>query len=200
MTALLNHLDVEQPLILIGCSMGGGLALDYALTHPDNVRALILVDSAPSGLQIDVPTPAKFKLVEDAENAGDLDLVAEIETQIWFDGDRKPGDVNQEMRELAFVMNRIALSHDAKGLGKQLSNTETPAVGRLRELSVPVLAIVGADDIPYMHAAVDYMAEEISTIQKETIKNAAHLPNMDQPDEFERIVVNFIEDLSSVRL
>ena len=195
LTALLDHINVNQPLILIGCSMGGGLALDYALAQPTKVRALIMVDAAPTGLEIDVPIPAKFKLVEEAYSTGDLDLVAEIETQIWFDGDRTPDDVDQDMRELAYKMNRIALTHQSKQLGKRLSNTKTPAVERLNELNVPVLAVLGADDIPYMHAAADYMVREISSVRKETIENAAHLPNMDQPDKFQHIVMDFLEDL-----
>jgi len=195
LTVLLETLKVEGPIVLIGCSMGGGLALDYTLQNAARVAALILVDSAPSGLHIDVETPEKFKLVEAAENAGDLELVAELETQIWFDGDRPPDEVNQTMRKLVFDMNRVALSHAAKQLGKRLPNTESPAVERLKEIQVPVLAILGAHDIPYMHAAIDYLDNELANIQTETIENAAHLPNLDQPDEFEKIVRVFLESL-----
>jgi len=195
LTGLLERIDVDQPLILVGCSMGGGLALDFALERPSKVKALIMVGSAPSGLEIDIEEPAKFKLVEKAYNAGDLDLVAEIETQIWFDGGRAPGTVNQEMRALAYEMNRIALSHESKHLGKQQADTEVPAIERLNELRIPVLALVGAEDIPYMHAAVDYMVEHITNIRTEVIENAAHLSNMDQPARFKDIVLDFLESL-----
>ena len=194
--ALLDHLNIDQPVILVGCSMGGGIALDYALEEPDKVKALILVDSAPSGLQLDIPPPAKFKLVEEADKAGDLELIAEIETQIWFDGDRETSAVNQKMRQLAYSMNLTVLLHKEKELGKRLTNLDTPAIERLAEIKIPVLAVVGANDIPYMHAAMDYMATNISSIHRVTIENAAHLPNLDRPDEFERVLVNFIESAS----
>jgi pimeloyl-ACP methyl ester carboxylesterase len=84
--ALLAHLELHQPLVIMGCSMGGGLAMNFALTHPSSVQALIMVDSGPSGLELDVETPAKFAEAEQAYTAGDLDRVAELETQIWFDG------------------------------------------------------------------------------------------------------------------
>jgi len=116
--SLLDHLELHEPIVLMGCSMGGGLAVNFALTHPSKVRALIMVGSGPSGLELDVPTPAKFAEAEKAYEAGDLDLVAEIETQIWFDGmGRTPGQVNQQMRRLVYEMNRKALSYEARQLG-----------------------------------------------------------------------------------
>lgn len=194
---LLEHLNIQEPLILVGCSMGGGTALDYALKEPSKVRALVLVDSAPSGLQIDLPTPPKFKLVEEAEKSGNLALVSEIETQIWFDGDRPVDSVDQEMRQLAYEMNLIALQNDEKGLGTRLPNSEAPAIERLAELQIPVLAIVGENDIAYMHAAVEVMNTKIADYRHVTIEDAAHLPNMDQPEKFEQILKNFIQ--SAVR-
>lgn len=198
LVAVLNALGLNEPVVVMGCSMGGGLAMDFALTHPWRVRALILVGSGPSGLELDVPTPAKFAEVEKAFEAGDLDLVAELETQIWFDGmGRDPEQVNQPMRKLLYEMNRLALTHEVKQLGKRLPNTPVPAFDHLGELKVPVLIIVGAHDTPYTLAAADYMVERIPSAQKVIIEDAAHLPNMDQPDEFRSIVTNFLEGLSS---
>jgi pimeloyl-ACP methyl ester carboxylesterase len=157
-----------------------------------------MVGSGPSGLKLDVPTPAKFAEAEKAFEAGDLDLVAEIETQIWFDGmDRTPEQVNQAMRKLAYEMNRKALDNEVKELGKRLPNTETPAFDRLTDLDIPVLVIVGAHDTPYILAAADYMAEKLPSARKVRIEDAAHLSNMDHPDEFQTIVKAFLESLSS---
>ena len=49
LTALPDCLGIDQPAILMGCSMGGGLAMDFALTRPSRVKALIMVGSGPSG-------------------------------------------------------------------------------------------------------------------------------------------------------
>jgi pimeloyl-ACP methyl ester carboxylesterase len=194
LTALLDHLRLEQPLILMGCSMGGGLAMDFALTYPSRVKALIMVGSGPSGLELDVPTPAKFAEVEKAFNEGKLDLVAELETQIWFDGEgRSPAQVDKAMRQLAYDMNRIALAHEAKSLGKRLPDTQFPAATRLNELHIPVLIIVGEYDNPYILGAGAYMAENIPSARKVVIADAAHLPNMDHPAEFQRLVSEFLE-------
>ncbi len=198
LVSVLNTLELQEPLVMMGCSMGGGLAMDFALTYPSRVKALIMVGSGPSGLELDVPTPAKFAEAEQAYQAGDLDLVTEIETQIWFDGtDRTPEQVNQAMRKLAYEMNRKALDYEAKELGKRLPNAETPAFDRLTDLDIPVLVTVGAHDTPYILAAADYMAEIIPSAQKVKIEDAAHLPNMDHPYEFQTIVKAFLEGLSS---
>lgn len=156
-----------------------------------------MVGSAPSGLELDVPTPAKFAEAEKAFEAGDLDLVCEIETQIWFDGaGRTPEQVNPSMRKLLYEMNHQALAHEVKQLGKRLPNAQTPAFERLSDLKIPVLIIIGAHDTPYILAAADYMVERIPSAQKVIIEDAAHLPNMDHPEEFQAIVTNFLGSLS----
>ena len=198
LVSLLDALEIHAPIVVMGCSMGGGLAMDFALTHPSRAKALIMVDAGPSGLELDVATPPKFADAEKAFEAGNLDLVAEIETQIWFDGmDRTPEQVNQAMRKLLYEMDRIALSHEVKQLGKRLPNTQTPAFDRLADLDIPVLVIVGAHDTPYILAAADHMTEKIKSARKVIIEDAAHLPNMDQPHEFQGIVKDFLEGLSS---
>ena len=48
LVGLLDALNIHEPMIMMGCSMGGGLAMDFALAHPARVKALIMVGSAPS--------------------------------------------------------------------------------------------------------------------------------------------------------
>ena len=193
LVTLLDQVRLTDPLILMGCSMGGGLAMDFALAYPKRARALIMVDAGPGGLDLDLPSPPEFAEAEEAFKAGDLDRVAELETRIWFDGlSRTPGQVDQAMRQLAYDMDRHALSLEARGLGKRVPNSPTPAAERLGELKLPVLIIVGAHDTPYMHAAADYMLERIPSAQKAVFEAAAHLPNMDRPEEFRSIVEGFL--------
>lgn len=191
---LLDHLDVPRPVVAIGCSMGGTIAMDYALERPAEVRALVMVGSGPSGLELDVPRLPKFADVERAFTAGDLDLACELETQIWFDGvGRTPAQVDRTMRRLAYEMNRLALSHEAKNIGRRRKDAEVPAAGRLGEIRVPVLIVVGEHDIPFIHAAADYMAARLPSASRADIADAAHLPNMDKPDEFRRVLSAFLD-------
>ncbi|MCI0710441.1 MAG: alpha/beta hydrolase [Chloroflexi bacterium] len=198
LVALLDHVGFDEPLNMMGCSMGGGLAMDFALTYPERIKALIMVGSGPSGLKLDVPAPEKFADAEKAYEAGNWDLLAEIETQIWFDGSgRSPEDVNQAMRKLAYDMNRNALTHEAKQLGKRLPDTQTPAAERLSDLNIPVLVIVGEHDTSYILTAADYMVENIASARKMVMEDAAHLPNMDHPQAFRQAVEAFLANAAS---
>ena len=195
--ALLDERGFQQDLVLIGCSMGGGLAMDFALAVPSRVEALVMIGSGPSGLSLDVPDHPQAAAAEEAFEAGNLDLLAELEAQIWFDGmGRTAQQVDPGMRKLVLEMNRLALSHAAKQLGKRLADSDHPAAERLGELKIPVLVVVGEHDIPYVQAAADHMVENIRSARKVIIKDAAHLPNMDHPDEFQNTVRSFLNENS----
>ncbi len=196
LVALLAYVHTDQPLILMGCSMGGGLAMDFALAHPSGVEALIMVDAGPTGLQLDVPMHPKSDEAEKAYSDGNLDLVAELETQIWFDGmGRAASDVDQSMRRLVYEMDRRGLELDAKHLGQRLPDAPVPAASRLGELQIPVLVIVGVHDTPYIQAAASYMVEKLPSASKVVIPDAAHLPNLDHPSQFQQVVTSFLEQL-----
>lgn len=196
LVALLDQVGFSERIILMGCSMGGGLAIDFALEYPDRTAAIITLGSGPSGLTLDVRGHPMEEAAAEAYKAGDLDRVAELEAQIWFDGQgRTPDQVNREMRQLAMEMNRTALGHDASGLGKRLPDTDVPAAERLDQLNVPVLMIVGEHDEQYAHAAAEYVVERAPRAHKALLKDAAHLANMDHPDEFRQVVEDFLEGL-----
>ena len=183
---------ITEPAWMIGCSMGGTLAMDYALEYPERVRGLVLVGSGPSGLKLDAPRPELFKAIERASEAGDLDLVAELETQIWFDGvGRKADQVDPIMRALAYAMNRLALQHEARSLGTRVPDVTTSAAQRLHQLQMPVLSVVGEHDIPYIHLASDHLVQHVASARKCVLQDAAHLPNMDQPAAFRLLIEEF---------
>ncbi len=196
--ALVDYFKFDRPAVVMGCSMGGMLAMDLALARPTEVKAIIMVGSGPSGLELDVPDPPQAAEAEKAYQAGDLERLAEIETQVWFDGvGRTSAQVNQTLRKLVYDMIMIGLVNEAKKIGKRVLPTRVPAVQRLSELKIPLLIIIGANDIPYLQAAADYMIDHIPTARKMVIADAAHLPNMEHPQEFQRIITGFLDDISA---
>lgn len=199
LSALLKFLHVEQAH-LVGCSMGGGFCMDVTLQDPQVARSLTMVCSGPGGLDLEVDEPAltsRFEQAQAAWQAKDIETVAELETQIWFDGGpRTPDQVDPVKRAKAKAMNLIALTHEAKELGKHKPGLTPPAAERLAELTLPVLVMVGAMDTPYLLAAADYMAERLPNMQKVVMENTAHLPSLEHPDEFNRILDGFLSGLA----
>jgi len=66
----------------------------------------------------------------------------------------------------------------------------------MTELDIPVLVIAGAHDTPFILAAAKIMEETIRSTQKVIIKDAAHLPNLDHPKIFQKIVNAFLDNLT----
>ena len=197
--ALLDFLDITEPIVLVGCSMGGGMAIDTAVAHPDRVKALVVMGSEPSGYDVDVDMPeieAKWKEANEAFEAGNYDRTTEIDIEIWFDGmSRKPEDMNAELRQLAYDMNHIAIMNYAAIPNEPKKNIDPPAVERLDALTMPMLVIIGSLDIPFLQLAADYMVEQIPQAKKFVMENTAHLPNMEQPEVFQKAVIDFVDNL-----
>jgi pimeloyl-ACP methyl ester carboxylesterase len=196
LVAILNYHAFSQPVVLIACSMGGNTAMDFALTEPARVKALVMVSSAPSNLALDVDLDPREADLEEAYEAGDLERVAELQVQIWLDGTgRTAQQVDPSLRAIVLEMGQLALSHDAKQLGKRVPDTDIPAGERLQDLTIPVLVVVGENDEPYSQAAADYMAEHLPFVRKVVMQNAGHLLNMEHPDLFQQIVREFLEEV-----
>lgn len=193
--ALLAALEIEAPFILMGCSIGAGLAIDYALTHPQDVLALILVGGAPAGLEIEAEAPDElFAQSEQASNNRDIDLAAEIDMKIWFDGfGRSADDLDPAIRQQAWEMARLVTEHELKGIGRHVRKPfDKPAAERLDELQMPVLVVIGENDLPYLRLAADYLVNHLPQAAKALIPNAAHLPNMEQAERFQAAVKTFL--------
>jgi 3-oxoadipate enol-lactonase len=105
---------------------------------------------------------------------------------------RTSQQVNQAMRQLAYEMNRTNIEFESRALGKLLPNTQTMAVERLEQIRIPVLVIVGDNDVPFIPVAAEYMQEKIPNVKKVMIQDAAHLTNMDQPAVFQQVVADFL--------
>lgn len=192
--ALLDSLGLERAHLL-GCSKGAGICLDFALAHPDRVRSLVLVAGAPSGFEGTAGPPRQWNEVEAAFKAGDLDRAAELETQIWLDGaSRTPDQVDSALRERVRAMDRQALEHDEENETHE-QPPASKAVERLAEVQVPVLVMVGDLDHPDRIAAAELMARRFPKAQYTVLHGTAHLPNMEQPAEFNRRVLAFLTGL-----
>ncbi len=96
--ALLDHFGLDR-VSLVGCSQGGRIAIDFALANRQRVTALALLAPAISGAPEPEPFSPKIQALsnalDDADEAGDLDAVNELEAQCWLDGPDQSGRTRQ---------------------------------------------------------------------------------------------------------
>lgn len=188
---LLAHLGIEQA-ILVGCSKGGAVALDFALAYPEKVKALVLVAAAIHGFRVETSPLPQEAAIEMADEAGDLSLISELEVQIWIDGGRAPEQIDPAVRSLVYEMNLIALQNEALELGEE-EKLEPAAANRLSAITVPTLLLIGDRDIPASMQRYTHLTHHIPHAQKTILTDAAHLPNMEHPAIFNRLVLEFLK-------
>jgi pimeloyl-ACP methyl ester carboxylesterase len=190
--ALLDALEVGRAAF-VGCSMGGATVIDFALENPERVEALVLVGSAVGGFEFDEEPPKEWDELVAADEAGDLERVSELEVRMWVDGPRRgPDAVDPGVRDLVREMNLIALKNEALQLGEELE-PHTPSATRLSQIQAPTLVLVGDEDRPRTLAAADLLERDLPNARKTVVPGTAHLPNMERPQEFNRLVLDFLE-------
>ena len=194
----LEVLDAEgvERAAVVGASMGGAAALDLALSAPERVSALVAVVATPSGWEHSQELVARFEALEAAYERGGLEAVNEEELRMWVDGPgRRREDVEPALRETVARMNLSALEREEAaeraGAGIEPRELDPPAIGRLAEVSAPVLVVTGAFDQPSVSAGAAALAAGTGADLVE-IADSAHLPSLERPDDFDRAVLPFL--------
>jgi 3-oxoadipate enol-lactonase len=182
---------------LVGVSLGGRVALEVALAAPERVAALVLVGSGLPGHEWSDDQKASWDEEESALRAGDLDAAVEVSLRTWVDGPRrKPEDVDPGVRARVAEMQRRAyeLQLPFEDEAEEELLVEDVAQ-RLGEITAPTLVIVGEEDVPDIQAIADRLAREIPGARRATIAHTAHVPSMERPREFEKLVLGFLDEV-----
>jgi pimeloyl-ACP methyl ester carboxylesterase len=178
MHALLRHLSVERAVVG-GLSLGGTMSLAFYARHPEMVRALVICDSGPGFRNPEARATWNERAAQRAEDIERRGLAA-LESG------------SRDMRE-AIARHRSAqgLAHAARGM---LAQHDASIIDSLPQVRVPTLIIVGDKDEPFL-APSRYMAQKIAGARLETIKDAGHAANVDQPEAFNRVLLDFLDSL-----
>ena len=194
---LVAHLGVTRAHF-VGCSMGGELVLDLAIEQPSLVASATVVGSNPSGFEMQGEMPRYFEDMFGAFEKGDMARANELQIRIWFDGNfREPNEVDAALREKALMMNRIPVDRRTflVAQSEPVGALTPPAVKRLSEITCPVLAVVGTLDHPELVRAANEIAAGIRNARKALMEGTAHVPSFEKPEEFNRILLDFLKSL-----
>ncbi len=192
LAAVLDALGLETA-VLAGCSMGGLLALEFALAHPERVDGLVLIAAAVTGApwpEQEPPLTARREAaLEVADAAGDLKTVNELEAVLWLDGpESAAGRVSGPLRELFLDMNGISLAHPPLPGQAQ----EAAIFERLGDISAPTLVLWGDLDYSGVEMQSRLLVEEIPNARGVLIPGTAHLPSLEQPQRVTALLRNFL--------
>ena len=188
---LLTYLGADTA-VLVGCSHGGKIALDFALAYPEMVTGLVLVGAGLGGYDFTMEGMVeRVEALRAAYKRGEIDLAAEISTQVWYDGlTRSPEQVDGSGRARINQMIRHTF-HLPEGDG-QLQELSPPALNRLGEINAPALIIVGDRDAPDVQRIAGLLQEGLPSARKITLAGTAHFPNVEKSAEFNQIVLQYL--------
>jgi 3-oxoadipate enol-lactonase len=113
---------------------------------------------------------------------------------MWVDGpNRRPHEVDPRVRAFVGEMQRRALELQAPVWEVVEEELLVPEVGsRYAELRVPTLVLVGSEDVSDIHEIADRLASGIPGARKVVIAGTAHVPSLERPEEFDRLVLAFL--------
>ena len=179
--AVVSDLDRVAPgrFVLGGYSMGGRIALQYALARPARVRRLVLI-GATAGISDPAQRTARVKA--DEQLAGEIErMPLEAFATRWA---RTPVLADQPP-EIAARVHADRLRNNPQGLARALrglgAGALPPVWHRLGELHIPVLLLVGERDQKFLEIARG-MADEISSARLEVVPGAGHAAHLERPE------------------
>jgi pimeloyl-ACP methyl ester carboxylesterase len=187
---LLEHLEIGRAAVG-GLSMGGNIALNFALAHPGMVAALIIADTG-AGSDEAADWRATVHAFADLLDRDGLEAFADAAlANPLFARYAAQGPAAERF------IRACLMTHRARGLahtGREVL-TRRPSIyalaPRLRELSAPTLLIVGEHDEPCLKAH-RFMAAEIPGARHVLIPGVGHLTNLEAPAAFNRAVTRFL--------
>ncbi|PJI08086.1 MULTISPECIES: alpha/beta fold hydrolase [Clostridium] len=185
--ALFDYLNIKKAH-LIGVSMGGSIAIDFTLQYPELVNSLILSGPSLNGYNFTVDDKSKLMslaVMSIARRDKDFNKSVEfmLNTPVWRQSNPK---AHQRLKSMLLDTSLEWALKDIAEIAKP------PAVERLSEISQRTLLIIGSEDSEPIKEIAGVLESDITTVKKVEIKDTGHLPNLDKPDEFNKIVLEFL--------
>ena len=194
LAGLLRHLDLG-PAVLVGLSMGAGVATDTALEHPELVRAIVVSGGGTSAFEYKDP-----ELLQHTARAGQLLAAGDIAG--WLDQftegvagpHRTVDDVDPSVIRRLRELTAHTIAKHTPGERDWYVPLGDPWP-RVPKLDVPVLALHGALDWPDSLAMANRFVDTVPNGRSVTIEGVGHYPNMENPERFNELLTDFLRSL-----
>lgn len=182
---LLEHLNLPRAH-LVAASMGGAVAVHFALERPELVRSLTLAGAVVDGFEgwedeygLRLRRARKIAQTEGVEAA-----LKDWMGHPFFGATRDLAD-----------FGRRVVRYSGAGWLTSVRPPKAPRsdFSRLSEIEKPVLVVVGEKDVDACRAIAEELRKRIPKARAAVIKSAGHLPCWDRPEEFNRVLLEFLE-------
>jgi pimeloyl-ACP methyl ester carboxylesterase len=183
--ALLDFLKIERAT-LVGLSLGGIIAADFALEYPKRVNLLVLVGAGLRG-DAQPPDKAAIEAYQAASRGAEAFVNATMKTSLY--AAVRPGTpAYTRLRQMMLDIFK-ALPTFVPGFWKYPQKT---TFERLKDIETPTLVIIGSDDSQTLKNIADTLATSIPGASKEVIAGSSHHPPVEKAKEFNRILLDFL--------
>jgi 3-oxoadipate enol-lactonase len=185
--AVAQHLGLGRPHV-VGLSMGGGIAADYAANFPDGLRSLTLIDATLGGYAFPPEFAAGMSFGPIARSQG---VKAAIEAWVahpFFAPASEQPAVFARLKEIVGAYSGYAWTAPAN-LQEQPG---TPTAENLGSIRVPTLVMVGERDIPEFRGVADYLARGIAGARLVVVPKVGHMANMEAPGTVNEAILAFL--------
>ena len=185
----MNALEIEKATVC-GLSMGGYILMHAVKNHPERFKALIFADT-----QCIADSPeakeGRMKTIAKINNDGIDDFASGFLSKAFYKETLENNKtLVEQVKEVVMSTTRQSITSTLKALAERDEMCST-----LMNISVPVLILCGDNDDITPMKQLELMNNEIPNSKLVVIKNAGHLSNLEQPEQFNRVVSDFIIDL-----
>ncbi|KAA3660923.1 MAG: alpha/beta fold hydrolase [Chloroflexi bacterium] len=188
---IMGHLAVATPFVVGGLSMGGYVVFEFYRRYPEHVAGLILTATRAAADPDEAKANRDAAAANVAEN-GINDLVEGMLPKLL-----SPKNLD-DVEMVSFVRDILMKTSVAGAMGALMAMKDRPdSTPTLAEIDVPTLIIHGADDQIVPLAEAEAMHKAIKGSKLVVLKNAGHLPNLEQPDAFNDAVIDFLEGIEA---
>ena len=184
---LLDHLDIRKTH-LVGVSMGGSISIDFTLRYPGLVECLVLCGPSLNGYKPLIDEASHNRSVAGMsivkrDNNFNQSVEFMLDDPMWKQSNPKTRKHLKNMfidTSLAWVLDDMVLI------------SSVPASNRLSEIKKRILLIVGSEDSKPIKEIAKFIESNITMIKTFNVKDTGHLPNLDKPETFNKIVLEFL--------
>ena len=191
LAGLLDALGIADPVVLVGLSMGGYIAMQFYRTHRRRLRALVLCDTRAAA---DAPPVAagRLEVADRVERDGPAVLADTMLPRLFSPRtlELRP-ELVERARKMILGGNRVGLAATSRGLAVRPDFSDT-----VPQIDCPTLLVVGRHDPISTPAEMGAMARNIAASQLAEIDDAGHLSPMERPDQVNRALVDFLDRIA----